>query len=262
MRRACWRRILQCLPALLILFGIGCANNPFRVHKQNSALKRAYSSAQGSNAELRRRTRDLGDENQDLQRRISDQKDQYDQLEERRSMAYDRLGVDGQDGRSGGRDAYSSAYGGDSGGANGSLPVIDVRGAEVFRDRDAVRIRLSNEQLFSPGRATLKSSAKRTLSQVSSAIRNNYAGYLVGIEGHTDADPIRKSKWKHNHDLSVQRAIAVYDYLKQDGGLSSAQLFVAGFGPNQPIASNTTTGGKAQNRRVELAIYPNRTLGR
>ena len=132
----------------------------------------------------------------------------------------------------------------------------------MFRDRDAVRIRLSNEQLVSPGRATLKSSAKRTLSQVSSAIRNNYAGYLVGIEGHTDADPIRKSKWKHNHDLSVQRAMAVYDYLKQDGGLSSAQLFVAGFGPNQPIASNRTTGGKAQTRRVELAIYPTRTLGR
>jgi flagellar motor protein MotB len=143
-----------------------------------------------------------------------------------------------------------------SSGGSGWLPLASVSGAEVVRDGDTVRIRVTNTSLFDPGKATLKPSAKKVLDGVAGAIKTQYAGLLVGIEGHTDSDPIKRSKWKDNHDLSVQRALAVYEYLRTQGGVRNDQIFVAGFGPNQPIASNASTSGKAQNRRVEFVVHP------
>ena len=135
--------------------------------------------------------------------------------------------------------------------------MANVPGADVVRDGDKVRIRITNTNLFDPGKATLKPGAAQVLDRVAASIRRDYAGNPIGIEGHTDADPIRKSNWRDNHELSVQRALAVYDYLSKNAGIPSDQLYVAGFGPNMPLASNKSPGGKAQNRRVELVIEPN-----
>jgi chemotaxis protein MotB len=136
------------------------------------------------------------------------------------------------------------------------LPVAQVPGAEAYRSGETVHIRLSNANLFDAGSATLKRGAHEVLDRVASAVRQNYPNQLIGIEGHTDGDPIRKSKWKSNHELSVQRALAVYEYLRQSGSIPESQLFVAGYGPNLPIAANSNNQGKAQNRRVELVVRP------
>ncbi len=120
-----------------------------------------------------------------------------------------------------------------------------------------MRIRVTGANLFDPGKATLRPGASKVLDQVGAAIRSNYSGQLVGIEGHSDADPIRKSNWKNNHELSVRRAMAVYEYLSSRGGVPSDQLYVAGFGSNVPIAANNSSTGKAKNRRVEFVIQPN-----
>jgi outer membrane protein OmpA-like peptidoglycan-associated protein len=71
----------------------------------------------------------------------------------------------------------------------------------------------------------------------------------VRVEGHTDA----VATPAYNLDLSRRRAAAVADYLKR-GGIEPSRLATAGFGSDRPVASNDTGLGRAQNRRVELAV--------
>jgi len=67
------------------------------------------------------------------------------------------------------------------------------------------------------------------------------------IEGHTDSD----GTTEHNQILSEKRAESVKVYLI-NAGIASSRLFVEGYGESRTVASNITTTGKAQNRRVEL----------
>ena len=83
-----------------------------------------------------------------------------------------------------------------------------------------------------------------------------YPEQIIGVEGHTDSDPITGRQWRNNHQLSVARAMAVYDVLLGRSRLQAGQLFIVGHGANHPIASNATLEGKRRNRRVELVVYP------
>ncbi len=113
------------------------------------------------------------------------------------------------------------------------------------RTRETV-IPISGDILFDSGQATLKASAKRDLDRVVSQIRQ-HEGATVRIEGHTDTDPIRKSKWGSNEALSKARADAVRDYLVSKG-LSRSDITTVGMGAAQP------KGSKAASRRVEVVI--------
>jgi outer membrane protein OmpA-like peptidoglycan-associated protein len=107
-------------------------------------------------------------------------------------------------------------------------------------------IPISGDILFDSGQATLKASAKKDLDRVVSQIRQ-HAGSTVRIEGHTDTDPIRKSKWGSNEALSKARADAVRDYLVSKG-ISSRDVTTVGMGAAAP------KGSKAASRRVEVVI--------
>lgn len=260
-------RMLRLAPLLVVLLGVGCAGKPLFRGRENAALKRSVADLQRKNADLQRQSQQLDADNQQLQRMIAEQQYQPAQTDvaAQPQVPYDQLAVDAQtpgyqapgyDYSNFPADAAPPVVASTPHGSSAWLPMADIPGADVVREGEVVRVRLTNSDLFAPGQAKLRPGAKRNLTRVAQAIRNSYPGYLVGIEGHTDADPIRKSSWKNNHQLSVERAMAVYDYLRKEGGLSTSQLFVAGFGPNRPIASNTSSSGKAKNRRVELAILP------
>ncbi len=74
------------------------------------------------------------------------------------------------------------------------------------------------------------------------------------IVGHSDSVPLKsKVRFKSNHDLSVQRAQSVADVFKPN--LKDVErLVVEGRGPDDPIASNKTAEGRAQNRRVDILL--------
>ncbi len=112
---------------------------------------------------------------------------------------------------------------------------------------------LSDAILFDPGKAKLKSSAYAKLNRIIAQINAKFPGKDVYIIGHTDSDPIRRSKWKDNLELSLHRAAAVARYMIAHG-LNPKQVIVAGAGKYRPIASNRTRAGKAKNRRVEFWI--------
>ena len=119
-------------------------------------------------------------------------------------------------------------------------------------------ISLPAEITFPSGSATLSKQGQQALSVVASTLAKDYPGATYWIEGHTDNDPIRKSKWESNRQLSVYRAMAVHAYLVEEAGFSDDQFVVAGHGEYLPIVANDSPAGKARNRRVEIVVHKNR----
>ena len=117
-----------------------------------------------------------------------------------------------------------------------------------------ITVTLPNAILFDPGKAALKKATSTELNHINSVLQSQYGGKLVDVVGHTDSDPIKKSPWKDNWELSAQRSLSVVRYLIQQG-MPAERIRSVGRGESQPIASNATTSGKARNRRVEIIVY-------
>lgn len=119
----------------------------------------------------------------------------------------------------------------------------------------ADRVSLTGDILFSSGRATLTAAGRATLNRVVATLRAKYAGMPVRVYGYTDTDPIRVTKklWTDNLDLSANRAMAVARYLRS-AGISADQIETIAMGEGRPAASNSSRGGKAKNRRVEIVV--------
>jgi len=111
------------------------------------------------------------------------------------------------------------------------------------------------EVLFDSGRSTLKKSAKQALSKVAQVISEKVADREIGIEGHTDNDPIKKSGWKSNWELSTGRATSVLHYLEEEG-VNPGSMVASGYGEYRPVVENDSKDGRMQNRRVEIVILP------
>jgi len=111
------------------------------------------------------------------------------------------------------------------------------------------------EVLFDSGKAKLRGESLPILDKVIKILKETVPGNKVGIEGHTDNEPIKHSRWKSNWELSAQRALSVVHYLEKRG-IASGRLSAIGYGEHQPIASNSIAKGRQLNRRVEIVILP------
>lgn len=112
-------------------------------------------------------------------------------------------------------------------------------------------IDIGSDFLFDSGKASLRGQATSKLQTVVDRINKDFSDRLIVVLGHTDTDPIRKSNWKDNLDLSVNRGAAVYRELMKLG-LRPQTMIAAGQGEWNPRASNSTSQGKQLNRRVQI----------
>ncbi len=117
-----------------------------------------------------------------------------------------------------------------------------------------VTVTLPNTILFSSGKAKLKSTTISELGKIASVLKSQYANRRVDVVGHTDSDPIKKSGWADNWELSSQRALSVLRDLERKG-VASSQLRACGCGSSRSVAPNTSATNKAKNRRVEIVVY-------
>ena len=122
-------------------------------------------------------------------------------------------------------------------------------------DRGLVVTFLS-EIFFDSGKDQLRELAKPTLQNVATVLKDNVSDSLVAIEGHTDNEPITRSGWKSNWELSSARALAVVHYFIDECKIRPKRLSAVAYGEYQSVVSNDTLGGKQQNRRVEIIIFP------
>jgi chemotaxis protein MotB len=117
-------------------------------------------------------------------------------------------------------------------------------------------IAIDDSVLFEPGKAVLREQAKRALDAVVSTVQSNYRDKDILVFGHTDDQPIRKSGWQDNWQLSSERALAVVRYL-QGRSVDAGRLVACGCGEHRPRVPNSSSSNRASNRRVEIfALEP------
>jgi len=118
-----------------------------------------------------------------------------------------------------------------------------------------ITVTLPNTILFDSGKASLKNATSTELDHILSVIKQKYSDKDIDVVGHTDTDPILKTKdlWKDNLELSAQRALSVARYLIAHG-IAEKQVRAGGCGSARPVASNASAAGKAKNRRVEIVV--------
>jgi outer membrane protein OmpA-like peptidoglycan-associated protein len=121
---------------------------------------------------------------------------------------------------------------------------------QVLQTRDSARglIVSMPDVLFDTGKANLRSEARERLAKVA-GILLAYPDIRIEIDGYTDST----GTLTFNERLSRERAAAVESYLSQQG-VAGTSMTTQGFGPDNPIASNDTSAGRQQNRRVEMVV--------
>jgi outer membrane protein OmpA-like peptidoglycan-associated protein len=130
----------------------------------------------------------------------------------------------------------------------------DIAGARVERVGEGIKITFSSGIMFDINRAVLKDQYRGELSELA-AILNKYEDTNILLEGHTDSTGTEE----YNLELSKKRSQSVGNYLATQN-VNPTRFTIMGYGESQPIASNETSEGRTQNRRVEVAIYANEKL--
>ncbi len=129
----------------------------------------------------------------------------------------------------------------------------DLKGKVDIRKRgnDTV-IDIPSDVFFASGSATLSGASEKAMSQIADYIRRNHAGGMLRVEGHSDADPVRRSKSKFhcNWEISFERAHAVMHYLVDKGGFDPHRVVCEAYGEYQPLDPRN----KSKNRRVEIVL--------
>jgi len=125
--------------------------------------------------------------------------------------------------------------------------------AEVERDGDRIIVRLASQGSFVSGSANLQSGFIKLLRQVGDSLAATEG--KVRVEGHTDNVPVAFSeRFNSNWDLSAARSATVADFFINNSGFAQENMLVAGFADTKPIAPNTTSEGRARNRRIEVIV--------
>lgn len=122
--------------------------------------------------------------------------------------------------------------------------------ATVTNTGDRLIVSMSQDILFATDSASLQPSIRDELRSVAASLYD-YPASTVQVIGHTD----NVGDASYNYDLSQRRANAVTDALISNG-VAATRLQSLGRGEDQPVASNLTAEGRAQNRRVEIVILP------
>jgi len=133
---------------------------------------------------------------------------------------------------------------------------IDDKSVRLEMAQKGLAIIFLTEVLFDSGKTDIKQEAFPALDKIAGVLKDNVEDRNIGIEGHTDNEPIKHSKWKSNWELSTSRATSVLHYLVDTKGIEPKRVAAIGYGEYRPVASNDTVEGKKQNRRVEIVILP------
>jgi chemotaxis protein MotB len=111
--------------------------------------------------------------------------------------------------------------------------------------------------LFDSGKADLTTTGRAKLAQIASDIRARFPDRDIYIFGHTDDQPIRKSKWRDNWELGAFRSLTVVRALR-DQGIPYSNIVQANCGEHRPRVANLGEKNRSQNRRVEFYAVPKR----
>jgi chemotaxis protein MotB len=123
---------------------------------------------------------------------------------------------------------------------------------EIHLEARGLVISLRQAAFFGSGKADLTPDTFLILDKLAGLI--NSLPNHVNLEGHTDAVPIRNSRFASNWELSAARSIAMLDRLASRGHVDRSRVSIAGYADTVPVASNEDEKGRSRNRRVDIVI--------
>lgn len=138
------------------------------------------------------------------------------------------------------------------------FPDLDREGITYGRRGDHIVFSVPSAVTFGAGKASLTDQGRKALKVLAARLKDFSDPAQFYVEGHTDSDPIKKSGFKSNRHLSLERALAVHAFLVTDGQIDDSRFVVVGHGQYDPVASNDSDGNKAKNRRVEVVVHDGR----
>jgi chemotaxis protein MotB len=115
-------------------------------------------------------------------------------------------------------------------------------------------VELPSDILFASGSVTLSQEGMASLNEVGSVLKQ-MKDKKFQVEGHTDDQPIRTTRFPNNWALAAGRASAVAEILIQ-AGVRPENISAASYGEFRPVVSNASSEGRRQNRRIEIALVP------
>lgn len=151
--------------------------------------------------------------------------------------------------------ALGAAVGGAIG-ANLDQQAADLRGSlgnqniSVTNNGEYLVVNMPQDVLFATGSAALRPDLNRDIKAIAANLIR-YPNSQIEVVGHTD----NTASAALNQDLSQRRAVSVANVLRESG-VPNGRIAAYGRGEDQPIASNLSEAGRAQNRRVEIFIRP------
>jgi len=137
----------------------------------------------------------------------------------------------------------------------GAIGNLDDKDINIKVDKGVVYIDISDKLLFKSGKYEVTDKAKDVLGKVAQVLKAQPDIEFM-VEGHTDNVPYSSGILLDNWDLSVKRATAVVRILQKQYGLDPTHIAASGRSEYKPVADNSTTEGKAANRRTRIVILP------
>ncbi|MFO7888626.1 MAG: flagellar motor protein MotB [Eubacteriales bacterium] len=126
---------------------------------------------------------------------------------------------------------------------------------EIARTDSEIRIRLSNNLLFSPEEADIYENSTETLREIVNIIKSyDETLNMIVMEGNTDDLPITTGRYRDNFELSIERALNVLYFFRYEGDFEPNKLIPMGYGEYNPVATNETIEGRAKNRRTDVLL--------
>jgi len=133
---------------------------------------------------------------------------------------------------------------------------IDDKQVKLQMMEKGLVITVVGDILFDSGKTKIRPEAYGILDKIAGVLVGSASKFNIGIEGHTDNEPIKYSGWKSNWELSSARALSVLHYLVDEKGVTPQRVSAIGYGEYQPVADNQSKEGRQLNRRVEIVLLP------
>jgi chemotaxis protein MotB len=134
-------------------------------------------------------------------------------------------------------------------------PLIDRGLLKVEVVDGRITLAVASDVLFASGSSELSPAGKEDLGSIARLLAKRVGDRDFQVEGHTDSEPINSAEYPSNWHLGAARAIAVTRHMIANG-FPEDHISASTFADNSPVASNGSTGGRAQNRRIEIVLLP------
>ena len=238
------------LCAVMVGAGCGPSSEEVRLRHQNEELQGQLTSANNHGAELQhqldtmsaqnsamaQRLQALGENVTGLQQNLNDTTRALEELRSRERQAQARL------------DAFRQMI-------ERFRAMIQAGRLRVRIVRNRMVVELPENILFESGDARIKDEGRTALTDVVNVLKQ-IPNREFQVTGHTDNVPIHSHHFPSNWELSSERAVNVVRFMITQG-MDANRLSAAGAADTAPVASNDAPEGRAQNRRIEIALLPN-----